>query len=260
MKRISKIEFKDRIDQTFNWIDLLMRNKTVIAVMLLIDGITFVFNPNVGVNGLARGVAFSVIIAAVTILFAAIFEDKKTKKTAITIGSASVAILISILVFIWPEVPAAILTYLLAFLIIYNGSSNVFQAFRLEKLIARRKKNEERINHIEQELSGNLYKDEIAVSIKEGINEQFSRRLDPVNELKNRFSLHSKLEIIIDILSVVLGVLILVFPGLFGRQLMRICGFAMFIAAANNLWITIHAYNNKRKVLLMMLLSRQEKL
>ena len=260
MKRISKIEFKDRIDQTFDWIDLLMRNRTVIAILLLIDGITFVFNPNVGVNGLARGVAFTVVIAAVTILFSAIYEEKKTKKTVITICSSSIAIILSAVVYIWPKYPATVLTYLLALVIIYNGVSNIIQAFRLEKLIARQKTASVKINRIEKEIGSNLAKDEIAQSIKQGIDEQISKRLDPVNALKNKFSFHSKVEIVIDMIAVVAGIMILVFPWLFGRQVMRICGFAMFIAAANNLWITIHAYMNKRKVIVLMLLQRQENL
>ena len=258
MKKISKIEFKDRIDQTFTWIDLLMRNKTVIAIMLLIDGITFVISPNTGVNGLARGVAFTVIIAAVTILFSAMFEEKKTKKTAFTICSSIFAILLSIAVYIWPKIPAAILTYLLALIIIYSCSSNVFQTLRLEKLILRQKKAAAKFNRIDHGLSEILPKDEIRQSIKDGIDEQISKRLDPMNELKSKFSLHSKIEIIIDLVGLIFGILILFLPGLFGRELMRICGVAMFIAAADNLWITIHAYLNKRKVIVLMLLQRQE--
>ena len=257
MRKLNKLTYFDKIDQTFTWVDNLMRNKTVIALMLLIDGITFVITPNAGVNGLARGVAFTVAIAAVTMLFGAIFEKKKTKKTVITICSSSIVIALCAAMYIWPKVPSAVLTYLLAIIIISDGVSNVLHTLKLETLIARRKVATDRLGEIDREIQDKLPDDEITQSIQQGVYEQISKRLDPVNELKSRFGMHSAIEIVIDFLAIIAGVLILFFPWLFGVQLMRICGVAMFIAASNSLWITLRAHIHKRKVTLLMYLASQ---
>ena len=234
-----------------------MRNKTVIALMLLIDGVTFVISPNVGVNGLARGVAFTVAIAAFTMLFGALFEKNKTKKTFVTIFSTLFVILVCVVIYIWPKIPSAVLTYMLAIIIISDGISNVLQTLKLDKLIAKRKTAKDRLSMIDSEIKDKIPDDEITQSLHQGVQEQISKRLDPVNEIKSKLGMHSRIEIIIDFLSVAAGILILFFPWIFGVELMRVCGLAMFIAASNSLWITLRAYIHKRKVILLLYLSAQ---
>ena len=257
MRKLNKITYLDKIDQTFTWVDNLMRNKTVIALMLLIDGVTFVITPNAGVNGLARGVAFTVAIAAVTVLVGAVFEKNKTKKTIVTICSSSIVIALCAAMYIWPKIPSAVLTYLLAVIIISDGMSNVLHTLKLEKLIARRKVTADRLKGIDRVIQDKLPNDEIAHSLQQGVNEQISKRLAPVNEIKSRFGMHSAIQIIIDFLSITAGVLILFFPWFFGVRLMQICGFAMFIAASNSLWITLRAYMHKRRITLLLYLASQ---
>lgn len=242
-----KRDYKGKIEQTVSWVNRLMRNKTIIALLLLIDGITFMISPKSGVIGLARGVAVTVGIAAVTVLIGAFSENSKTVKTWIAIGAAILALAAGIASYIWPEIPSAILIYILAFVVISNGISNILQTLRLEKIIKKRNEAIARLTSMEQEIKSKLPENEIANSLEQGVTEQFSRRLDPVTKITGRLSVQSVAAVLINILSIVMGVLILIFRNRAGNELMRLCGIAMVIAAATDLWISVRVFFMKRR-------------
>ena len=64
-------------------VNIIMQNRLIIALFLIIDGITFILNPNGSLAGMARNVIILVLLASFSILVANICSKTKDVKTIV---------------------------------------------------------------------------------------------------------------------------------------------------------------------------------
>lgn len=238
----AKTDAGTRIERIVSWINRLMRNKTVIALLLLVDGIMFIVNPQGGITGLGQGVAFSVLAAAAAILVAALPEKPKTRRTKLSICASLCAAAVSAVFYFWPDVLSSVLVYLLALFLISNGISNMLHKLKLDDLIGGENAWMKKKSLLERGIRGKSAETQLAESIEQGIQEQFAHKLNPLKKVISQLRLSTALSLIVDLASIAAGVLILFQRDQGGTEFMRICGIGMIIAAVSDLWIILQAW------------------
>lgn len=243
----AKTDAGTRIERVVSWINRLMRNKTVIALLLLVDGIMFIVNPQGGITGLGQGVALSVLVASAAILVAAVPEKPKTRRTKLSICAALFAAAVAAVFYFWPDVLSSVLVYLLALFLISNGIFNMLHKLKLDYLIGGENAWMKKKSLLERGIRGINGENQLAESVEQGIQEQFAKKLDPLRKVISRLRLSTALSLIVDLASVAAGVLILFQRDKGGAEFMRICGIGMIIAAVSDLWIILQAWLAKRK-------------
>lgn len=243
----TKKDYKAKIEKAVTWVDSLMKSKAVVALLLLVDGVMFIINPKGGVNGLAQGVAITVALAAATILLTAIPQKPRTREVKVSIGSALIAIAVSAAFYFFPEQLSSPFVYVLAFFLIWNGISNMLHILRLDRILRSGIRAKERIASLERGIQKRIQDKELSESFREGVRTQFSRRLDPLNRVTGQLGVSTAISLLIDVISIAGGILILFHRSKAGAEFMRVCGAAMFIAAASDLWVIVQAWRLRQK-------------
>lgn len=206
-----------KVETISSKVEIIMRNRLIIAFFLIVDGITFLLNPDTTLPEMAKNIILLVILAAAGVLIANLSAKTKDKKT-ILISLAIIAV--SIFFYIYPDLISAYLQLLLALFIIYDGLVNISNALNLDwmtkftgiiaekydKIASRkktRKKNEER---------NEKFKD-IDNNINEGLEEQKKKLVAPLKNIVNKTNKSSKIYIAANVISIILGLILLIFPG-----------------------------------------------
>ena len=130
-KIINFDEAKKKIEDMSNKINILMRNRLIIAILLIVDGINFVLNPNGSMRDMARGVVLLVFIASITLLITNLFSKNKSIKSIVI---SLIIIVFCVFSFIYPDFIANYIKFILALIIIFNGILNVLNTLKLDKL------------------------------------------------------------------------------------------------------------------------------
>ncbi|MBR2726050.1 hypothetical protein IKE87_02175 [Candidatus Saccharibacteria bacterium] len=207
-----------KVEGISNKVDIIMRNRLIIAFFLIVDGITFLLNPDTTLAGMAQNIMLIIIFAAASVFIANLAAKKKDKKTIFI--SAGIIIL-AIIFYIYPDLVAAYLQLLLALFIIYEGASNIIRVLHLNnklfkytdaitkkynKLIHRKKVSEE------QKVQRKKFK-EIDDSINTELEAQKKKLINPLENMMNKSAKSSALYIITNSVSVIFGIILLVCPG-----------------------------------------------
>ena len=70
-------------------VDIIMRNRLIIAFFLIVDGITFILNPNTTLPEMARNIILLILLAAFSVFItnlAAKTKDTKTNKSPLLLS------------------------------------------------------------------------------------------------------------------------------------------------------------------------------
>ena len=199
-------EVIEKIENTSKKVDVIMRNRLIIASFLIIDGINFILNPTRTISDMARFVALFVFIASATAIITNISAKKKDLKSIII---SSISIVISILIFIFPKAMALYLRIILSLFIIVNGLINIFNVLKLDKASSY-------IINIENKIREIVEKRRIEDNFEKGIKEQTKRVIRPLNEfmdITEKIS-YSYLYLGINVIAIILGVLLLIWSNI----------------------------------------------
>lgn len=69
-----------KVEGISNKVDVIMRNRLIIAFFLVVDGVTFILNPNTTLSGMAKNIILLIIFAAVSVLIANLAAKTKDLK------------------------------------------------------------------------------------------------------------------------------------------------------------------------------------
>ena len=247
-KKINYDKAIKKAENISNKVDQIMRNRLIIAIFLIVDGVTFMLNPDTTLPEMARNIILLILLATVSVLItnlAAKTKDIKTIMISLTI------IVIGIIAYIYPDFIAAYMQLLLALFIIYDGVSNIANVLHLNnvsnytqklankynKIINREIKDEKKKEQLEK------FKD-IDNNINEGLEEQKAKLVTPLKNLVNKTRQHSILYIITNAASVILGIILLIFPGVS----MMIWGLIFLYTGLSNLIISLKTMNLSKKI------------
>lgn len=234
MKKLDFNKVTDKIENTANKIDIIMRNRLVIAILLIVDGISFILNPNNSIDEMAKSVAIFVLLASGTLLITNISSSKKDKKSIIM---SIIIIAICIVTYILPDIVSIYLKVVLAFLIIFNGLINILNSFKLDKVSAYIISKENTIKDI-------IHKKELNKDFENGINEQTEKMINPLSNILSKTTKISWIYVIVNIISIILGILLLVKPD----ATMVLWGFIFIYTGSSDFIIVAKSMNISKKI------------
>lgn len=198
-----KIDFEkisSKVEDTANKIDIIMKNRLIIAVFLIIDGISFILSPNNSINQMGRAVAIFVFLASGLVFITNITAKTKDKKSIII---SIIIMIICIITYIYPNVISMYLHIVLAIVIIINGLTNLLNSLNLNKMSAY-------IANIEIKIKNRVNNNKMNKDFKAGIKEQTEKIVNPLSKFINRTTELNVLYIIFNSISIILGILLLV--------------------------------------------------
>ena len=248
-KPAKKLDFDKtikKVENVSNKVDIIMRNRLIIAFFLIVDGITFLLNPDTTLAGMAKNIILLMLLASFSILIANLSVKTKDAKTIII---SILIMLIGAFFYFYPDLIAAYMQLLLSLFIIYEGITNIACILNFDnklskytqaitkiynKLIRRKnkKKNKQKAK----------FKD-IDNSINNGLEEQGQKMMTPLRNLANKSSKSSILYIIVNTISIILGIVLLVFPDVS----MMIWGIIFLYVGLSNFTVAVKAMNFSKK-------------
>ena len=120
-----------KVEDLSNKINVILQNRLIIAFFLIVDGITFMLNPDTTLPEMAKNIILLIIFAAFSVLITNLAVKTKDKKT---IAISIVIIALGIFFYFYPDLIAAYMQLLLALFIIYSGLTNIAGALNLNRL------------------------------------------------------------------------------------------------------------------------------
>lgn len=193
-----------KVENITNKADVIMRNKLIIAIFLIVDGITFILNPNTSLAGMARNIIIIVLLASFSTMITNICAKPRDMKSIII---SAVIVLIGIITFIYPDLISAYIQVLFALFIIYDGVMNILNTLHFNKFSGYTQAIAEKFDKIINRKNANK-------NFNEGIEEQKEKFINPLKNIVNKTNKSSVLYIITNIASIILGMLLLLFSNI----------------------------------------------
>ena len=200
-KKINSDSTMKKVEDVSNTVNIIMRNRLIIAIFLIVDGITFILNPNSSLEGMARNIILLVLLAAASILITNLFSKTKNVKTIVI---SIIILAIGIITYIYPDLVAAYIQLILSLFIIYNGLTNISAALNLGIV--------SKYTNIIKEKYTEKFND-INKNFDEGMEQQAEKLINPIKNMLNKTNKASTLYIVINVASIILGLILLIFPN-----------------------------------------------
>ena len=238
---LKKINFDDTIkkaEDISDKVNIIMRNRLIIAIFLIVDGITFIMNPNTSLAEMARNIIIIVLLTSLSTLITNIASKTKDLKAIIM----SIAIIvIGIILYIYPDLISAYIQIVFAIFIIFDGLINILNALNMNKLSMYTQGITKKLNKIVNNKDDN---NDVDKKFYDGIEEQKEKLMNPLNNIVNKTKKASILYIVINIASIILGVILLIFPD----TSMIIWGCIFIYTGTSNLLFAMKTMNISKKI------------
>ena len=220
-KKLDLEKAAEKAEGVVNNVTAIMQSGLIIAFFLIIDGITFILNPENTLRGMAQNIILIVILATASIFLTSVFAKPRKRKTIII---SLLLLIISIILWIFPDFIAAYLWLALSLFIIGNGLYNIAKILNLtEKATKFIHPIKERIAKIKEARAARKSKTLLTESDKaqfkgvdkdlnKGLEEQATKLLTPFQGMVEKSKKSSILFIITNSISVIFGVVLLVYP------------------------------------------------
>lgn len=222
--RLKKPDFDQtikKVETISSKVDIIMRNRVIIAFFLIVDGITFILNPDTTLPEMAKNIILLILLATFSVLITNLAAKAKDIKTIVI---SLIILALGAVFYFYPDLIAAYMQLLLALFIIYNGTMNIAKALKFDDKLAKyaasitkkyqklsskkskKSKNEAKTNQREK------FK-EVDTNINTGLEEQKEKLVSPLRNIVNKTSEHRVLYIVANSASIILGIVLLVYPG-----------------------------------------------
>ena len=192
-------------------INILMRNKLIIAIFLIVDGITFILNPNSSLAEMSRAILILVLLASLSTLLANLAVKPRDIKSILL---SLIVLILGIVLYIYPDLISAYIQIILSVFIIGDGVMNIVNSLNLNKASKYTKSIAEKYNKIinkKKENKEEKLKD-VNKNFNEGMEQQKERLIVPLKRIVGKTSNLPKLYIVTNVATIILGIFLLVFP------------------------------------------------
>ncbi|MBQ6410118.1 DUF308 domain-containing protein [Candidatus Saccharibacteria bacterium] len=238
-----------KVEGVSSKVEIIMRNRLIIAFFLIVDGITFILNPDTTLSEMAKNIILLILLAAFSVFITNLSAKTKDLKTIIT---SIIIIILGAIFYFYPDFIAGYMQLLLALFIIYNGLVNIANALnfsdklskytdaiskKYHKLFGRKPKNKKRQQQEEK------FK-EVDNNINQGLEEQKEKLVSPLRNILSKASKHSVLFIIANTASIILGLVLLVLPDVS----MMVWGIIFIYTGLPNLFAAIKTMHLFKKI------------
>lgn len=248
MKKINFENAARKVESVSNIIGVIAKNRLIIAIFLIVDGITFISNPDNTLGEMARNIILIALFATFSVFITNVASKTKDIKTIIV---SLIILILGIIFYIFPDIIAAYIQLLLALFIIYDGASNIVRVLnltwaaraakyireRFKKIFGRKKTSKKKSDYDEK------FKD-VDKNLNAGLEEQANKLMTPLKGIVNKTQKSSILFAIMNGISVILGIFLLIFPGVS----MSVWGLIFLYTGGSNLMVAARSMNLMRKI------------
>ena len=211
------------IEKITHRVEQVVQNRLIIAILLIVDGVVFLMNPGKTVEEMGRAIAISMALAAAAMVITRIAAKERFVRflpVLILLAAAG-------LMYFFPAFLSGCFRIILALLIIINGIVNLFNILGVNY-------SQGVFGTVEGTVRTAASKVKRSKELEEGIQEQTKKYLRPIHQIVSETKGHKTVFIVTNILSVILGVLMLAKPDLsisiFGAIFIYV-GFSDFLLA-----------------------------
>ena len=222
----------ERVAQLAGRVDSFMKQRTIVAVLMLYEGVMLLVQTENPTRDMATGIAIAIALAAGSEIVEALAKRGEKKKAVIP---ALLAVGLAVYIFFQPDFFAGILRYLVAASVLMTGLLNLAQAFGISKI---------RMHGDETAVSETQGKeDSMAGTVWKTVNSEINRKIEPTRLFLSRIGKSNVSIWITGILMTALGIF-LFFRSVEGNLLLaRICGIVMILTSIADL---VAAYKMKK--------------
>lgn len=197
---MKKNNISEKLEEASKQLDVLLNNRLVISIFMIVDGVNFIINPRGTTEFMARMIAFFAICASGAIIINNIKNKTKDLKSIVP---ATVFMIICIYILIVPKGLSLNIRVLVAIFIIMNALINIFNIAQLDEI-------SKSINYAEDKLKGKFNKEEDNNTYnKKILLEQAEKIASPINKVTEKAINNTVLYIILNAISIFLGVILL---------------------------------------------------
>lgn len=240
-----------KIESLTGAVDVISRNRLVIAILLIVDGVTFLSNPDATLTGMAQGIILVLLLATLSIFFTAIFSKTKDIKTIII---SAIVLILGACFYFYPDYIATYIQLLLSLFIIYNGLANISHVLNLRilnrvtglfgKLFSSNKKSKARDAKFK----------EVDDGINREMEQQANKLFSPFKSILKESGKSSAFFIIVNVISIIFGIVLLIAPSVsmsIWGLIFLYTGISSFVVAARATNLTQKIRERKFKEILM---------
>ena len=250
---LKKLNYDDsikKVEYISDKVNVIMRNRLIIAIFLIVDGITFMLNPNGSLAEMARSIIILVLLASFSTFLINLSAKTKDIKSIVT---SIVVLVIGVVLYIYPDLVSAYIQLILSVFIILYGLMNILNALNLNKLSGFSKGITEKYNNIVNNKKTNKNLDEtkeeerfkdVNKNFNEGMEQQKEKLITPLKNIVNKTTKSSLLYIVVNIASIILGIMLLIFPDVS----MVVWGIIFLYAGFSDLLISMKTMNISEKI------------
>lgn len=248
-KKIDLNKAAKKVETLSKTIEVIMRNRLIIAFFLIVDGITFLLNPDTTLSGMAKNIMLLIVFASFSIFIGNIATKEKDLKTIVV---SAIIMTLGVFFYFFPDLIAAYLQLLLALFIVYDGVSNIARALHFNNKLSKwgktitrklsktfKRKNSSKTAKVEAK----KFK-AIDNNIDESLAEQKEKLITPLQNIAKKSSKSLVLYIIINTMSIIFGIILLVYPN----ASMMIWGMIFLYTGLVNLLTSIKSMHLFKKI------------
>lgn len=185
-----------KVDKATDTINVIMRNRLIIALLLIADGINFIVNPANSIDEMARSIIMIVFFATLAIFITNLTSKEKDKKSIIV---SFIVLILCVVFYFMPDLISTYIRLILALFIIYNGLSNLLEATKYKAVLDKAK---DKVVAMANKQKGNK-------DVEKNLNEQADKIIGTLNRSMNKTSTNTYVYMAFNILTVILGFLLL---------------------------------------------------
>ena len=189
-----------KVENTAGKVDIIMKNKLIIALFLIVEGVSILLNPAASLEGMARNIIMLVFFAAFLSLVTHLSAKQKDKKSIII---SALIVIVSVITYIYPDTISAYIQLLLSLFIIYDGLSNIFNTLHLTKFSGYTEKIAKKYEKIANKKSP-------SEDVDKGMDEQRDKFMKPIENILSKSNKSTILYLVVNFATVILGILLLV--------------------------------------------------
>ena len=187
------------IEKTALMVERIARNRMILAIALTVDGIMFLMNPGKTVEGMGRAIAITMLLVAGAMIITKI----TVKEPFVRFVPVLILLAAGGLMYFFPEGLSAYFRLLLALLIIVNGIVNLLSFLGLSSA-------QGILVTVEDKAQKTFSRLKSPKDLGNGLQEQTNRYIRPLHQIVSESEGHKAVSVVTNLLSVLLGVLLLV--------------------------------------------------
>ena len=187
------------LEKTVHMVEQVSRNRLILAIFLVVDGVIFLMNPERPVEDMERAVALCMILTAGAMIIAKITARERFSSFL----PALLLLAAGGLMHFFPDALSAYFRLMLALLIVINGSLNLLSILGLNRA-------KETLAAMESKGKNALSRLKKSKDLENGFQEQTKKYLRPLHQVVSETEGHKVVSFVTNLLSVILGVLLLV--------------------------------------------------